>query len=200
MRSRKRYWNRAINSFASQDYPNRELLIGIDGLGELPVIGERQYVEICPPLRSLGAKRNWLNTRSRGEWICHWDDDDWSDPRRISRQMEVATTPVCGLRTSLFWDERSGQAYQYRGAGEYVIGSSLLYRADYWRERQFEGLNVGEDNGFVSRARAQRRLTCMDDGLMVCTSHAGNTSQREYAKKQWQPVEKSEIPGAYFET
>jgi len=152
-------------------------------------------------MRSLGAKRNFLNSQAQGDWIAHWDDDDWSAPDRLERQIAESKTDVFGFRSALFWDEPTVQAYRYEGTGLYVIGSSLMYRRSHWEVHRFEGLNEGEDNGFVQIARGINQLTALDGRLsMVATSHSGNTSRRQYHTKQWRKIDRSEIPEAYFET
>jgi len=152
-------------------------------------------------MRSLGGKRNFLNSQADGEWICHWDDDDWSAPDRIERQMAESQMAVSGFRSVLFWDEPAEQAYRYEGAGLYVVGSSLVYRRSYWEVHRFGGLNEGEDNEFVTAARGINQLTALEGrASMVATTHCGNTSQRKYHTKQWRQVDRSEIPEPYFET
>lgn len=199
--SRSRFWKRAIRSFRSQTWNRKRLLIGLENAGDLPALETGVSVIICPPLRSLGAKRNFINSQATGDYIAHWDDDDWSAPDRLARQIAESKTDVSGFRSALFWDEPTTQAYRYEGVGTYVIGSSLMYRRSYWQAHHFEGLNEGEDNGFVLGARGQNQLTALDGrASMVATSHNGNTSRRQYHTKQWHKADKSEIPEAYFET
>jgi len=201
MPSRARYWKRAIRSFRNQTWPQKELLIGLDAVPAASVVeGEDVRTFICPKT-SLGAKRNFLNQQARGSLICHWDDDDWSAPDRIESQVRCLRHDVIGCRTVLFWDEVLLEAYRYRGTGEYVIGSSLMYRHRWWWNHRFDGLNVGEDNTFVGAARAAGQLDVIDsEALLIATSHAGNTSAREYRTKQWERVDRREIPESYFET
>lgn len=38
---------------------------------------------------STGMKHNMAMDAARGEWICHWDDDDWYATDRIDRQLKM---------------------------------------------------------------------------------------------------------------
>ncbi len=96
----------------------------------------------------------------------------------------------------LFWDESKHAAHVYEGESRYVLGTSLLYRKDYWAAHRFNGIDVGEDNTFVRRARGV--LKVHDGfGLMVATTHKNGTSPRQLGKR-WVPAEKSAIPEDYW--
>jgi hypothetical protein len=150
---------------------------------------------------SLGAKRNLAVELSSGEFIAHWDDDDWSAPERLSVQAQALMASglsVTGFRRLLFWDEIRNEARRYEGSPRYVPGSTLMYRKDWWRQHQFGSVNVGEDNGFVFAAAGAGQIHVLDDERqMVATTHSANTSPRQLTA-QWKPVERSEIPAAYF--
>jgi cellulose synthase/poly-beta-1,6-N-acetylglucosamine synthase-like glycosyltransferase len=80
----------AIRSFLRQDYPNRELIVVDDG--DEPV---EDLVSGLPGLRyhrlerrrTIGAKRNAECEQARGDFIAHWDDDDWYAPEPLRYQM-----------------------------------------------------------------------------------------------------------------
>lgn len=93
----------AVNSFLGQTYPNCELVIVNDGPYRLD-ISHSQIHEVCldyqedPQQRlTLGALRNIGLDNCRGDWICQWDDDDWSHPHRIAMQMAVRRDSCCVL-------------------------------------------------------------------------------------------------------
>lgn len=97
---------KAIVSFQQQTYPNKELVIINDGdyaLYRYPQEPARNVREIrCikgeeEPKLTLGALRNLGLKHSEGEWICQWDDDDWSHPHRISMMMAVRREGHCVL-------------------------------------------------------------------------------------------------------
>ena len=103
----------AIESFRQQTWPNKELLILNQSFhqphsyrlledgwekGEGYSIAEYHVL----PIQPLGTARNQLLEHARGEWLLPWDDDDWSHPERITRQMHArngqrAVVPSCYL-------------------------------------------------------------------------------------------------------
>lgn len=89
---------RAIHCYIEQTYPNTELIVLDNGdtpmkavLDEfdVPTPVKYQYVERTPDL-SLGGLRNMSLDMADGDFIVpQWDDDDWSHPDRLARQVEV---------------------------------------------------------------------------------------------------------------
>lgn len=76
----------AVASFLSQDWPDKELIIGND-------CPEQELLCDCPGVvvlnyhqrfQSLGRKIEDMAKRATGELLCRWDDDDWSMPWRLS--------------------------------------------------------------------------------------------------------------------
>ena len=205
MPSRLRYLPRAIRCFQAQTYSHRELLILEDGgeavRGSIPTDPRIRYVSV-ERCKTLGHKRNIACQHSRGDLIAHWDDDDWSGPRRLDLQVEElmrSGRAVAGFRQLLFWSETRNEAHLYEGSPRYAPGSTLAYRRDWWAVHPFPAINVGEDNIFVSEATKKQQLVVIDGvGLMVATTHEQNTSPRS-STRSWKPVSKSEIPRGYFD-
>ncbi|WP_243664642.1 glycosyltransferase family A protein [Rhodothermus marinus] len=89
---------RAIRSYLQQTYPNRELVVLDNGrqpldealLAEVPA-DELVYARVEPrPDLVIGTLRNQALELARGDYIApQWDDDDWSHPERLMRQMQV---------------------------------------------------------------------------------------------------------------
>lgn len=202
--ARLKWIPRAIRCFLNQTYKNAELLIVEDG-GE----GVRAIVPSHPRIRyvvtskchTLGDKRNVACDCAKGDYVAHWDDDDWSAPERLQYQIDAlirADKLVAGFRRIYFWDESKLVAHEYAGTARYVVGTSLLYRKDWWKGHRFTGLNVGEDNIFVAQANTAKVLMVDDTlGLMVASTHGANTSKRT-VNDTWRKADKSEIPGDYF--
>lgn len=199
-RNRPEWLVKAIRCFQSQTYERRELLVVADGsdVGRLIPNDERiRYVHFAGQ-QPIGTKRNLGCERARGEVVLHWDDDDWSAAGRTAFQLEhlaKSGAEVSGFRTLLFWDLRLRQAWRYNGTPLYAVGTSLCYRRRWWREHPFPDKQVCEDGWFVERARALGAIAPTEDfGLMVATSHSGNTSPRQTSGKQWTRVPESELP------
>jgi hypothetical protein len=135
--------------------------------------------------RSIGEKRNYGCEHAIGEMVCHWDDDDWSDPRRLTDQvtkLQVFTEcAVTGYHSMRFTD--GAKWWKYEGTSNYALGTSLCYWRSWWKEHPFEPKNIGEDNTFVAVASAAKQLISDDadfgtEKMMHATIHPLNTSPR----------------------
>jgi len=161
----------------------------------------------CVGVTSLGWKRNLACEMAAGEYIAHWDDDDWSHPDRLASQLGsddfrsatgmARAREVSGFRQCLFWDEAKLRVHVYTGAPNYVLGTSLIYRKDWWVGHKFPDKQLGEDNAFV---KAARPVLHVEDGLgmMVATTHRNGTSPRSLDKRHWVPCDRAAIPEDYW--
>ncbi len=81
------------------------------------VAGDPRVVYVRPPHRmTIGAKRSLAAERATGEYLAHWDDDDWYAPDRLSTQVEVLRTSGCsvvGSTTLLYWDAAASRVWRY---------------------------------------------------------------------------------------
>ncbi len=143
------------------------------------------HLSANPP---IGRMRNAGCEIARGEVIAHFDDDDYSAPGRLAdqlRRLRTTGAAVTGYHSMRFTDGR--RWWLYRGAAGYALGTSLVYRRDWWQLHPFQELRVGEDNAFV-RAAGHRLVSADAGELMFATNHSGNTSPRQLATKQWQEI------------
>ncbi len=139
---------------------------------------------------TIGAMRNVGCEHARGEVIATFDDDDYSAPERLAFQVRMlldSGKAVCGFRTMRFTD---GSRWRlYTGGRDYAVGTSLVYRRDWWARHRFPELQVGEDTGFVAVARARSQIVVADAGdLQYATIHFGNTSPRDLTKNCWKEL------------
>lgn len=143
-----------------------------------------------PGKPKIGESRNAGCEAARGEIVAHFDDDDFSAPERLADQLarlHDSGRAVTGYHSMRFTDGASW--WLYRGASCYALGTSLCYRRDWWAGHRFEAVNVGEDNGFVMRARRENQLIAADAGdLMWATIHSGNTSPRQTQTDSWRLI------------
>lgn len=139
---------------------------------------------------TTGRARNVGVEASLGEVIAHFDDDDFSHPGRLEDQLRrliASGKPVTGYRSMRFTD--GTRWWRYDGSADYALGTSLVYRRDFWQRSRFPDLKVGEDNQFVSRARACGGIATADAGeMMWATIHDQNTSPRSVKGKQWKEL------------
>jgi glycosyltransferase involved in cell wall biosynthesis len=197
---RPRFVPQAIAYFLRQDFTDAELQILDDGRQSVaslvPAHPRIRYVRL-DRRRSVGAKRNEACRQARGEFIAHWDDDDWYARSRLARQMAALAASgaeICGTADLLFYAPASDGAWRYRyggGAGAYLAGTSLFYRRAVWERAPFADVQVAEDLLFVNAAAARGApgahppLDLADLGLTVGLIHAGNTSPKRTEASFW---------------
>lgn len=190
-RNRRAWLPSAIRNWQLQTYANRELLIVADGEKVNDLIPQDDsritLVHLTDPERPnlLPEKFNIACNIAKGEILAKWDDDDWYAPSRLSDQvhlMKVRGAAVAGYRNILFTDGKD--FYRYIGWPDWVSGTTLMFRRDWWERHPFKpespGENVGSDNGFCRRALELHQLTSIDAGNTVVASiHPWNTSNKQ---------------------
>jgi glycosyltransferase involved in cell wall biosynthesis len=197
----------AVQAYLRQTYIPRELVVLDDvdcpsfpaGL-HMPERGVRYYQ--CRVSRNIGQKRNIACVAAAGEYIIHWDDDDWSAPERIATQVEhieKSGKAVSGFRSVLFVTP-DRQAYRYTSKQVYVVGSTLIYRRDWWVTHRFKPIVVEEDNAFGRVAREADQLDAVrgNQTLLVARIHDGNTDKKTHKLASYDRVPSSEIPEGFL--
>ncbi len=201
--NRREFIPAAIDCWQKQTYENRELVImddGTDSVRDIVSDGERiRYYHVGEKVGTLGQKRNRANLFAHGEIICHWDDDDWSAPNRISDQvarLQASGKPVTGYSSLLFWDAASKQAKRYQAeVPGYVCGTTLMYLRSLWQRHQFEDKQKASDNSFVWPILKQVAAS-NDCSHMVARIHGDHTSAKDNIREVV-PVDL--IPTAFWE-
>lgn len=181
-RNRRQWLPLAIKYYRSQTYPNKELLIIADGesVRDLAVGDDIRLIEIESG-RKIGEKRNFGCSMARGEFIAHWDDDDYSAPGRLAEQMGrlQESGKAVTAYDSMYFGNREGEWWRFEARKMAGIGTSLLYRAEWRASHPFPAKQICEDNEFVHGAGVARVLVTAPAGLfMAATIHTGNTSPR----------------------
>jgi glycosyltransferase involved in cell wall biosynthesis len=199
---RREFVGRAIRYFQRQDYPSRELVVVDDGMDRvedaIPADPRIRYVPLERPL-VLGAKRNRACELARGEVIVHWDDDDWTAPRRLSYQigeLERHAADVCGLARQLYLDpaRRAAWRYEYPSSRRpWVAGNTLCYPRELWSRNPFRELAVGEDNRFVWSGAVRNVLQLADHSFHVGVIHDGNASRKATSDPYWRSIPVEEV-------
>jgi glycosyltransferase involved in cell wall biosynthesis len=193
--NRRQFVGQALWYFLRQDYPRKELVIlddGEDSVADLVPPDERiRYVRLDRPLL-LGAKRNIGCEMSRGDFIAHWDDDDWIAPHRLSAQVRELIdndADVCGTGELLHYAIDHGEAWLYRRLPEertWLAGGTLLYRREVWQRAPFPEIDVGEDTEFVNQQAPERIRAAADSSFYVALIHRGNTAAKRLTDPHWQ--------------
>jgi len=203
-RSRCDLAKRAVDGFLAQDYPGKELLI-LDDMTKPSFPKGIEHPTVCyvrGPSWTIGQKRNALCQSASGEFIAHFDSDDWSASQRLTCQFErllASGKAVTGYRTMPFFQESTKRAAFSRGAPQYVLGSSLFFRKDWWARHRFPEKQIGEDRQFATVAARNNQLDAEDwNGLMVCRVHKDNTSPKHNFSR-WKPFPLSKLPALFIE-
>jgi O-antigen biosynthesis protein len=203
-RNRRKYIPGAIDCWQAQTYDRRELIVldnGDDQVSDLMPNDPRiRYMRLAAK-QTLGQLRNFACQLGAGEFIAHWDDDDWYHPKRLEEQLAaIGDMQVVGYRTILFeWPD--GTVRRYQGERNYATGTSLLYRRTWWEAHRFRPKQVGEDGDFVAEAKAV--IVLMDGtGRCVARNHDSNTSPRHLKNitksKNWTEATREDLPPEYL--
>lgn len=197
-KDRRPFIARAVECFFAQTYEKKQLVVLDNGepiADLLPKDSRIKYARM-PGKQTTGALRNLCCQLADGEFIAHWDDDDWSHPDRLAEQVEaLGDKQVTGYR-SIFFHGPGSEAYRYTGPKQFAVGASLLYRRAWWQGNRFPAQQVGEDSAFVTKAAAVIVVTdgC---GRLVASTHAGNTSPRLTKNKEYERVSITDLPKEY---
>jgi hypothetical protein len=168
-RDRPRFLDRARRCFEAQTYPNKRLYVINTAFSPFADM-------------TIGALRNIaVHAAEDADVIAHWDDDDWSGPERLTEQVEMLTPDVdaVGYRDMLFYDSQRSEAWLYRGAANFCVGTSLMYWRRTWERKRFADTSEGEDGAFqlglVTRS--------VPAGMrMIAEIHGTNTWGKIYPK------------------
>lgn len=196
----------ALDCFLAQDWQDKELIILDDGENAVPrgliPDDERIHYFRTAPRETTGTKRNACCELSRGELICHWDDDDWSAAGRISHQVETLLAHpdarVTGFKSILYWDDAKWTGYRYRQLTS-ASGTSLMYSRAWWAQNRFGPRQLGEDSDFANRAKRAGVLHVEDgEKLMVVRIHPDRTSTTGISWPHFSPVARHEFPQEFW--
>jgi glycosyltransferase involved in cell wall biosynthesis len=194
---------RAIDCFADQTYPERELVVVSEGEPAYRTELERyadgrgaERVRIVPatPGATLGALRNISLEAAEGPITCQWDDDDLSHPDRLAEQsaaLEREGAHACFLTDHLQYIEHDRLVYwidwTMNGAldDEWQLfpGTVMMHRDDRFRYPEAGPYSTrGEDSVLVHqlwRAVPVARIGGMGH-LYLYQYHGRNTFSREH--------------------
>jgi glycosyltransferase involved in cell wall biosynthesis len=199
---RGRFWPRAVEYFLRQDYPNAELVVVDDGTEpavDLLPASERIRGIRLDTRATIGEKRNLACGAARGDIIVHWDDDDWQAPHRLRYQVVALRelgVDICGINHLLFYDVRTGRAWEYRYPAQrpaWLSGSTLCYTRSFWERHPFAPVDEGEDTRFVWGAPPDRIVALPDPTFHVGIIHHRNASPKRTAGSYWRPYPVDQI-------
>jgi glycosyltransferase involved in cell wall biosynthesis len=175
-RDRLEWLLQSVAYFQRQAYPARELIIVDDGLQpakpHLPCDPRIRLVRV-ERRTSIGVKRNLACEAAAGEFIAHWDDDDWYAPTRLGSQVQPlldGSADITAFDNTVFFELEGWRFWAcepalYRrlfvGA---VHGGTLMFRRRlHDRSTRYPDAWLAEDAAFLSAATKRgARLQAVD--------------------------------------
>jgi len=190
--NRERYIPFALDYFAQQNYPNKELVIIDDGKESIKsLIPNNPQIRYyyTDPIGTIGLKRNYAIERSKGTIIMHWDDDDWHAYDWIEKQVNFLLTTgadICGIKhvhyfsamMNMFWQ---GDAHNRNNPNSrvWLNGATLAYWKSFWEKNPFQDLQKGEDDAFIQSTGAKVYAHDYIDGF-IAILHPDNTTVKPF--------------------
>jgi glycosyltransferase involved in cell wall biosynthesis len=192
-RDRQALLRQALKYYQRQDYPHKEMIVLDDGnesVGDIirecetPDIRYIAMSERC----NIGMKRNIAISFAHGEIICHFDDDDYYGPARLTRQVAPilqGDAEFSAMRMSLLLDASDGTLWtcdddtHRQVFKQDVHYGTLMYPVSYWHQgTHFAPVQVGEDRRFVHALLAQdaRLARVVDPSSFAYVLHGHNTT------------------------
>jgi len=136
--NREHFMPAIYSVYARQTYPNTELLVLDDSEEPSKFFSQLddprvRYMHL-PRRLSIGRKRNMLVEQAEGEWICHFDDDDYYAENYVAQMLahgrEVDFVKLTGwfnlsvaTRSLTYWDTRSADDLSYRQTGKGLVAA-----------------------------------------------------------------------------
>lgn len=185
----------AISCFATQNYPNKELVISFpkNDLSTKAVIDSIRQDESLkimlierPVDESLGNARNNMIAKCLGDYVCIWDDDDWYHPSRLTYQFN--SMQIVGQRYQasvlsriLLYDATTKKAYQ---SFSYTWDGTILCRKEILLQNQYANANLGEDTHVITFLSGRKLLYRIEDApfLYVYIYHGTNSWNYKHFK------------------
>ena len=197
-RARSYFAHRALDCVMRQKWPELEVVI-LDDLDDLsfPVAPsfDGVHYHVSEQRLKTGEKRNRCCELANGQIIAHFDDDDYSAPGRIEDQMDrlMSTGAMLTGYNQMVFEEDTGECWQFTSRDpRFAIGTSMMYRREFWQRHPFRPLLAGEDSIFLGHAQRENSVVCAPAGqMMLARIHAGNTvTKRPDARSGWQRIER----------
>lgn len=205
------FTKKAIEYFLRQTETSSELII-VDDAGAptwdafAPYADSARvfYIEANQPTMPAGPKRNIGTQIAAGDYVLHWDDDDWYAPTRIEHQLARLTDGV-----DITWMPNAASLYLENGTcwrprreshwltdGTVVLGGSLAYRREVWDAgTRYEHRTYADEEHFCRDARRagfkQERDVTPDQWMIV---RHGNHGRKHRPGPSMERVEPHYVP------
>lgn len=152
-RKRPEFLLRAIESFKSQTYPKKELVIIYeDDDDETIRIAEQikdEEIKLfkisANPKLSLGALRNISIDKSEGKYLCQWDDDDWYHCERLEVQLNAIKQSYKKASVLVYWIIYDGSKGMTYFSFPNPWPGSIMCEREFLVSEKYPDLTQGED-------------------------------------------------------
>lgn len=172
----------AIRAFTEQDHPHKHLLVINDG-DPLPLDTVADCTELRPtPGMSLGQLRNYAldHLPSGVKYVVQWDDDDYSHPSRMRRQLQYqGETAASVLRYVTHCNLQTGnmRVCVPTRRPNHGFPGTVMHRAD--TTFRYPEIGKGEDTEFIRKWVRTSQLVIINNNtsptLYVRSFHGKNT-------------------------
>lgn len=196
--NRRKFIPMLIELYKAQTYPKdrMEWIIyddSTESVQDLFVEASRTIPNIVyfysPTKANIGAKRNWLNAKAKGDIIVSMDDDDYYFPERIAYTITMfAKFPkldVAGCSESYMYYTDDSSIWKF---GPYALGhatnGTMAIRSSYLKTHKYdESVVNAEEKSFLDEFK--KPLIQLDaQKIMLVISHKENTFSKTKFREQ----------------
>lgn len=185
--NRKRFSEIISLNIRSQTYPFiKEVIVADDGDDAERLVLDVPYTLLYykVPRMSIGAKRNFLISKSSGDYIAHIDSDDLYYPEYLSRSifnLIKSGKSVSGSADMNMYSLETKKTYNQKCIYLDMLNeATMVYKKSFADTHKFADSMSSEGLSFLSGSLADIHETDIDS-IMVCISHESNT----VCKKNW---------------
>ncbi len=197
--NRKKFIKLIEHNINTQDYPFIEnIIIADDGDDDEYLNINTKYnilyfkIDRC----SIGAKRNFLISKSRSKYICMMDTDDLYKPEYISKSifnLIYYNKDISGSSDMVIYDIANNKTYLQRCIYSHLLNeATLICLRDVFEYHKFKDASAGEANEIFINKIASIHHTDINN-IMVCVAHSNNTVDKSMWFKDNYEVKTDEL-------
>lgn len=191
--NRHHFLPRIIDCFNKQTYNNKELIIYDTDSSKKYKIDNTHNIRYYKSDNkvSIGQKRNFMVRQARGEYICHFDDDDYYFPEYIETMMnKIGDYDFIKLSSyTLYYKQED--IFKYHSVNgkqtlgdkfsfKYGYGFTYIYKKKWLLDYPMDDINFAEDSKWLKKVIDQgmtyKYILEDDKPLVIHTIHGENTS------------------------